>query len=113
MSKEITVFTKKQHLKRRNMSINRQKMKKLVSGEADTLIHRVDSLDGPIIHTYKGEQLRALLASAVMNGRTMPNDTTGRLEVEYFLAHFIDPNNVLEKFNTNETVEQSNEDVPF
>jgi hypothetical protein len=109
MSKEITVFTKQEHLKRRLMSINRQKMKKLISGEADTLVHRIGSLEGPIIHVYKDQQLRTLLASAVMNGRSLPNEK-GVLEVEYFLAQFIDPGNVLNVFNQ-EVTESAN--VPF
>lgn len=100
MGQEVVVFTKEEHLKRKSMSINRQKMKKLISGEADTLVHRAYSLDGEIIHVYKDQELRNLLAIAVMNGRSLPNDK-GILEVEYFLATFIDPNNVVKNLENN------------
>jgi hypothetical protein len=98
MSKEVVVFTKQEHFKRKSMSINRQKMKKLISGEADALVHRAMSLDGEIIQIYRDQELKNLLAAAVMNGRSLPNDK-GQMEVEYFLAPFIDPNGVVKNLD--------------
>ncbi len=96
---EVVVYTKKEHLKRKSMSINRQKMKKLISGEADTLIHKAFNENGETIHIYKGQELKNLLAHAVMNGRTTPNEQ-GVPEVEYFLATFIDPSGIAKKLCT-------------
>lgn len=114
MTKEVVVFTKKEHLKRKSMSINRQKMKKLISGEADILVHRAFSLEGEIIHTYKDQELRNLLAAAVMNGRSLPNDK-GLMEVEYFLAPFVDPNGVVKNLDTSDekVMETDFNNVPF
>lgn len=95
---EVVVYTKKEHLRRKSMSINRQKMKKLISGEADTLIHKAFAQEGEIIHIYKGQELKNLLANAVMNGRTIPNEQ-GIPEVEYFLATFTDPHGIAKKLS--------------
>jgi hypothetical protein len=114
MNKEVVVFTKREHLQRKSMSINRQKMKKLISGDADTLVHRAFSMDGEVIHIYKDQELRNLLAAAVMNGRSLPNDK-GLMEVEYFLAPFIDPNGIVTNLETSDekVMETDFNNVPF
>lgn len=96
MSNDITIFTKVRHANGRFLSISRQKVRKLIAGEADRLVHRAVDENGPIIKVYEGKELMLLLSQAVMNGRVVQNER-GQSEVEYFLAPISDPNGVLQK----------------
>jgi hypothetical protein len=95
-NKSVTIYTVAKYLTGKYLSINRQKMRKLISGEADTLVHRALGEDGPIVRTYTGQDLKNLLGNAVMNGRVVP-DASGSPEVEYFLAPMSDPNGIISK----------------
>ena len=98
MSNDIVIFTKARHANGRFLSISRQKVRKLIAGEADRLVHRAGDENGPIVKIYEGRELMLLLSQAVMNGRVVTNDR-GQSEVEYFLAPISDPNGVLQKMS--------------
>lgn len=91
MARYVSIFTKEEFLQRGNIAISAEKMSRLVSGDAEILIHRAHHQDGPIIYIYSGEELRKLLGRAVRNGHTAYNQENGREEVSFFLARFTDP----------------------
>lgn len=96
MARYVSIFTKKEHLGRGNMAISAEKMSRLISGDADILVHRAFHQDGPIIYIYAGDELKKLLGRAVKNAHTTKNKETNRDDY-YFLVRFTDPNNTYYK----------------
>lgn len=110
MARYVSIFTKDEFLQRGNIAISADKMARLISGDAEILIHRAHHQDGPIIYIYSGEELKKLLGRAVRNGHTTYNQDKGRDEVSFFLARFVDPSGKYGQKEDSENVECDCED---